>query len=147
MPLWLAYLLCVAAVYRLTRLAVKDDFPPVLWLRDRLAGGWRPLTAAERAQLSADPLRSAVSWAGDVQDIDHQDGNGKTASRYARRMAWVPEWLADLVSCPWCASGWIALAVTAYAWAALDWFGWTLALLWWMAVWAGASLIASKRWA
>ena len=38
------------ATYRLTRLVVADTFPPVLWLRDRLAGGWRPLTAKEQEQ-------------------------------------------------------------------------------------------------
>lgn len=100
MPVWLTLLLMVLAVYRVTRLAVMDTFPPVLWLRDRIAGGWRPLTPGELAVRSTLPALQ-------VTQID-----GKWC-RYITRVHWSPQWLADLASCAWCASGWIAGAVTA----------------------------------
>jgi hypothetical protein len=57
------------ATYRATRLVVRDDFPPIRWVRHRV----------ER-------------WAG----------------RSPRR-----EWVGDLATCHWCASGWISLALLA----------------------------------
>lgn len=112
MPVWLIMLLMVFTTYRLTRLVVQDTFPPVLWLRDRIAGGWRPLTPGELAawsgRQSTDPAVAARSMAVlPVQEID-----GKQC-RYVIRARWSPQWLADLVSCAWCASGWVAGAVTA----------------------------------
>jgi hypothetical protein len=56
----------------------------------------------------------------------------------------VPQWIADLLSCPWCASGWIALAVTAGTWA---WVGLPMPVLVWFAVWAVGALIAGQEWA
>lgn len=147
MPLWLLYLLTVAAVFRLTRLGIRDDFPPVLWLRDRLAGGWRPLTPKE-VQQQVDweavhandphaPLPAYLAY-GHTLEIDGVE------NRFIRRASWSPYWLAELVSCPWCLSGWISGAMTA----ALDLnqsvpdpalFG--------VAVWGGAALLASRPWA
>lgn len=121
------YLAAVIAVYRLTRLGVKDDFPPILWLRDRLAGGWRPLTPKEQGE----------KWQ-DEQDI------GGVRSRYVHRATWSPYWLAELVSCPWCLSGWISGAVTAL----LD-LNQSLPdpVLFGFGVWGGAALLASRKWA
>ena len=49
------------------------------------------------------------------------------------------EWFGDLVSCHWCASGWLALgivfATTVFHAVPLPW-------LTWGAVWAGAAIIA-----
>jgi hypothetical protein len=101
MPVWLTLALLVLAVYRLTRLAVRDTFPPVLWLRDRIAGGWRPLTPGELVA----PM--SVPWRSQQQEIDG------VMSRYVVRWKRSPQWLADLASCVWCASGWITGAVTA----------------------------------
>lgn len=54
----LLLLVMALATYRLTRLVVEDTFPPVLWLRDRVAGGWRPLTLAEHERyVAASPRR------------------------------------------------------------------------------------------
>ena len=132
MDMWLLLVVMSLAVYRGTRLVVEDTFPPVLWVRDRLAGGWRPLTEAERARAAT------VSPPWLMQDVDGE------ASRYVYRWPWVPQWLADLLSCPWCASGWVAAGVTAGAWATV---GLPVPLLVWAAVWAAGALLAAQEWA
>jgi hypothetical protein len=143
MDIWLLLVVMSLATYRLTRLLVADTFPPVLWLRDRLVGGWRPLTEPEQEQGVAD----ARAWEDEeepwpvrfpVQQID-----GVT-NRYVERWSWSPYWLAELMSCPWCASGWIAAAVTAGTWAAV---GLPVPLLVWGAVWAAGALLAAQEWA
>ncbi|MEV0323036.1 DUF1360 domain-containing protein [Streptomyces sp. NPDC050658] len=103
-------LVMILAAYRLTRLVVKDQFPPLLWVRHKLAGG----------------------WAGPAQDVP------------VHRARWSPQWLADLVTCSWCASAWVSLGVlgcTATVVAI------PLPVLTWLAVWAGAALLASQDWA
>jgi uncharacterized protein DUF1360 len=90
------------AVARLTRLVVKDTFPPVLWARDRLAGGWRPLTGAEWEDLR----KSGREKYRPTQAIDGIE------NRYVTRVKWSPFWLAELITCPWCASGWITGGLT-----------------------------------
>lgn len=137
MPTWLLVSLMVLAVFRLTRLVVNDDFPPVLWLRDRLVGGWRPLTEKEWAAVRDRDTVTAFK----VQDVDH--GHGPVGSRYLTRARWVPQWLADLLSCPWCASGWIALGLTVGV--ALT-VGVPAPLIVWPAVWGGGALLASRQW-
>jgi len=138
MPVWLLFVFMCLATYRCTRLVVKDDFPPVLWARDRLVGGWRPLTTAEQETVRAQPGGNQPFPMQEIDGIPH---------RWNTRRSWSPAWLADLISCPWCASGWVSLIITLYTWAITDGFGWTALLLWWLAVWASASLIASKSWA
>ena len=136
MPLWLLLLAMSLAAYRLTRLIVKDTFPPVLAARDRLAGEWRALTSEERR-------RMAEGWRpGRIGDVDY--GQGKVASRYLVRKSWSPYWLAELVSCAWCASGWVSGAVTA----ATDLTvgvpaPWAVGF----AVWGASALLASRSWA
>ena len=49
-------------------------------------------------------------------------------------------WLGELVTCLWCASGWVSLALVVTVWAL---HGLAVPLLWWFAVWAGGSLITS----
>jgi len=100
MPLWLLLLLMVATAYRLTRLIVKDTFPPLLWVRDRLAGGWRIATVEEFND-------------ADIELHQRDLGHGEVSARYSKRVSWSPYWLAELLSCLWCASGWVSGAVTA----------------------------------
>ena len=145
MEIWLLLVLMSLATYRLTRLIVEDVFPPVLWLRDRLAGGWRPLTAKEQEKYVTDvaavvegPVASPHPELGALMRTDGQ------VSRYVRRAKWSPFWLAELLSCPWCASGWVALAVTAGVWAVV---GLPVPLLVWLATWAVGALIAAQEWA
>ena len=127
--IWFTALVLVLTVYRATRLIVKDTFPPVLWLRDRIAGGWRPLTEPE--------LR------GNVQFRHTQEIKG-VKNRWVERPRWSPHWLAELITCPWCASGWITgvvvLATDLTTGLPLPW-------LYGPAVWGAAALLASQEWA
>ncbi|MFJ8538174.1 DUF1360 domain-containing protein [Streptomyces sp. NPDC093591] len=132
METWLLLIMLSLATYRLTRLVVEDTFPPVLWLRDRLVGGWRPLTEAEWEHVRS----KGVPWK--TQAIDGVE------NRWVERKKWSPYWLAELLSCPWCASGWVALALTAGTWAVV---GLPVPLLVWFAVWAAGALIAAQDWA
>jgi hypothetical protein len=120
--------------YRLTRLVVADTFPPVLWLRDRLVGGWRPLTEKEWEQ-----LRSAASKPWKTTAIDDVE------NRWVERGRWVPHWLADLLSCPFCASGWIGAGVVAATWFAPA--GLSVPVLCWVTVWAVGGILAAQEWA
>ena len=130
MDTWLLLVLMSLAVYRLTRLTVEDTFPPVLWVRDRLAGGWRPLAGGEAFR---------------DDDLSYQLIDGDP-HRYVERWRWVPQWLADLLSCPFCASGWIAVGVTGGVWAWLS-PSVPLVLLLWVAAWALGGLLAAQEWA
>lgn len=125
----LYYFVMVLASYRLTRLVTKDTFPPILWLRDRLAGGWREATQSELDN--------------GIKDIKTFDGEPNI---YVQRVRWSPQWLADLISCAWCSSGWVTLAVTAVVWTMIS-MPMAMIVLVWFAVWAAAALLASQDWA
>jgi hypothetical protein len=133
-PVWLLLLCMVLAAYRLTRLIVKDTFPPVLAVRDRLAGGWRPFTDAEWGQARSGGL-DRLKPTQPIKGVEN---------RYITRASWSPYWLAELVSCAWCASGWISGAVTAAADLTV---GVPAPWLAGFAVWGAASLLASRSWA
>ena len=144
MPTWLLIACMALANYRASRLITKDDFPPVLWLRDHLAGGWRPLTTHEQERYVLPVLKD-----GEAYDTPHSklgslmriDGR---MSRYVRRSKYSPYWLAELVSCPWCVSGWLAAALTLAV--ALT-IGVPAPVLVWGAVWGASALLASREWA
>jgi hypothetical protein len=109
---WLLFVLLVAGTYRLTRLVVKDDFPPIAWARDKI----------QRA-------RSRVYMG---RGSEHGEPNHELY-RY-----W---WLGELVSCHWCASAYIAAGTVGLT---LIWVWLPLPILWWLAVWAGAAVLADK---
>jgi hypothetical protein len=132
---WLLLIVMSLAVYRLTRLVVEDTFPPVLWLRDRLVGGWRPLTVKEQEIVAGQPGGNHPFPLTGVDGVQQ---------RWNTRRRWSPFWLAELLSCPWCASGWVALAVTAGTWATV---GLAVPLLVWPAVWGAGALLAAQEWA
>lgn len=143
---WLFLVLLPAmalTTYRLTRLAVKDDFPPALWLRDRLVGGWRPLTSRELEKYPAAPeyadRDARHGMLGAMMRIDGE------VNRYVVRARWVPHWLADLLSCPFCASGWIGATVVAATWFAPA--GLSVPVLCWFSAWALGGIIAAQDWA
>ena len=50
---WFVFALLCLTAYRATRLLIKDTFPPVLWLRDNLVGGWRPTTESPATRCCA----------------------------------------------------------------------------------------------
>lgn len=125
------------ASYRLTRLVVRDTFPPVLWLRDRLAGGWRPLTLKEE-----DDPRMIGTITDRTPYLADDDDEGRV--RYVTRWKHSPYWLAELITCPWCASAYISGLITL----AVDLTtGIPAPYLVGVAVWGGAALLASKEWA
>ena len=137
MSLPLLLLVMSLATYRLTRFVVEDDFPPMLWLRYKLAGGWRPLDEVDTAVYKRLKAQGHdTGW-----NVEKIDG---VPHEYVRRARRVPQWIADLISCPWCASGWIALVVTAGTWATV---GLPVPLLVWPAVWGAGALIAAQEWA
>lgn len=129
--------------YRLTRLVVADTFPPALWLRDRLVGGWRPLTLKESERnplpVMEEGQSATVARLGGLTVIDGQ------MNRYVERARWVPHWLTDLLSCPFCTSGWIGAAVVAGAWFAPA--GLSVPVLCWFSVWAIGGALAAQEWA
>lgn len=133
MPLWLLSIVLVFGSYRLTRLITKDDFPPVLWARDRLAGGWRPLTEREWSQ-----FREEGHTEFKTTTLD-----GET-NRWVQRASWSPYWLADLVTCPWCASAYVSLGLVG---GTALWVGLPVPLLMWLGVWAASAVLASQEWA
>lgn len=133
--MWLLLVVMSLATYRGTRLVVEDTFPPVLWLRDRLVGGWRPLTLREQ--------EGAVRQSGGDRPFPLTEVDG-VQQRWITRRSWSPFWLADLLSCPWCASGWVAAGVTAGTWAVV---GLPVPLLVWAAVWGAGGLLAAREWA
>lgn len=142
MPSWLVILLLCVASWRLTRLIVKDDFPPILWIRDRVCGGWRPLTSKEQgevASLQTLPLNKIDEARKFWQMTMSDDGQ-----RYVYRWVWVPDWLAELLSCPWCASGWVSAALVAVTSGTV---GLPAPFLVWPAVWGASALLASRSWA
>jgi hypothetical protein len=131
MPTWLMLIVLSLATTRFTRLVTKDDFPPILWVRDRLAGGWRPLTEPEHLAPMSAPWR-----------CQQQEING-VMSRYVVRKSWSPYWLAELITCPWCSSAYIAAALVSGAAIIV---GLPAPLLCWPAVWMAGALLASREW-
>lgn len=106
MNLWLFLILApmqILAVYRLTRLMTVDEFPPLLWFRDKACGGWRPATEKEEARLDKEP----------GQFIRDDEG---VLQFYARRSRFSNAFLAKLFSCPFCLSFWISAGVVCGAW-------------------------------
>lgn len=123
---WLLLFLLSLGTYRLTRLVVLDTFPPILWARDRLVGGWREVTEQER--------EAGIS--------DGTDSEGDSL-KYNVPVSWSPFWLRELLSCPWCASGWLAgLLVGSTAVVSSV----PLPALFWLASWALGALLASQEW-
>lgn len=135
---WFTLLVLALAAYRITRLITRDDFPPLLWLRDRVVGGWRPLTQKEWAEARR------AGGGGLKQFAPTQDIEGQGHSRYVYRASWVPEWLAELWGCPWCVSAYVSGALVALTDVTV---GVPRPWLTAVAVWALAALLASREWA
>jgi hypothetical protein len=141
MPVWLLILLMTVAAYRLTRLVIRDTFPPVLWLRDHLAGGWRDLTEPEADTFwGGTELRQRLVASKLYEEGDADNG----PTRYVVRWKHSPYWLAELLTCPWCASAYVSGAVTLGVDLTV---GIPAPYLVGVAVWGGAAFLASKEWA
>ena len=88
MPVWLTYLLICLTTFSLTRLAIKDTFPPVAWPRERILNWLEP----------------------DVEWIARRPGARPHLGPLGRTLAY-------LMTCPWCMSVWIgALVVYGFTW-------------------------------
>lgn len=137
-------LLCLAA-YRLTRLVTRDTFPPVLWLRDRLAGGPRQPSRAELYHPSyPNDLEPGCSRAvPGLKGIWYLGNDGETLVHRAP-VSWSPHWLGELITCPWCASAYVSGALVAVTDVV---YGLPVPWLTGLAVWAVAALLAGQEWA
>lgn len=126
------------ATFILTKLVVDLDFPPVLWLRDRVIGGWRPLTLSEtdRLQRSIATPGSDLGWTW--QEIDGE------RHLWVARTPWVPLFFAELMGCPWCVSAWMAAGVTTGVWAVA---GLQVPVLYGLSTWALGALLAQHDYA
>ena len=82
MPVWLLYAVISLVTFRVTRLIVKDTFPPVGVPRDHLINWWAP-------------------------DGDWVDEHPKAMPHWGA----VGRSLRYLFTCPWCMSVWVAPGV------------------------------------
>jgi hypothetical protein len=135
---WFLLAVMSLATFILTKLVVDLDFPPVLWLRDRVVGGWRPLTLAEANELRGAILTpdAKVSW--DWSDL------GGERQRWNDRSPWIPLFFSELMSCPWCVSAWMAAGVTGGTWLII---GLPVPVLMWFGSWALGALMAQHDYA
>lgn len=124
---WFALAAMSLATFILTKLVVDLDFPPVLWVRDRVVGGWRPLTMKED--------RTKEFGVSVIDGVDH---------RHVVRTPWIPLFFAELMSCPWCVSGWLSAGIVTGTWAVT---GLPVPLLLWPASWALGALLAQHDYA
>lgn len=142
---WFLLVVLTLTAYRATRLIVRDTFPPVLWLRDLLAGGPRKPTRAEMYHDNyPNDLEPGVSQlAPGMRGVWYLGPDGGTLV-HRSKADWSPYWLAELITCPWCASAYVSGALVLVT----D-LTYGLPVPWLMggAVWAGAALLASREWA
>lgn len=139
---WFLLAAMALATFILTKLVVDLDFPPVLWLRDRVVGGWRPLTLAEAQNHPLPVVREGqivhTAWLGAVTQTEGE------LERQAVRIPWIPLFFAELMSCPWCVSAWMAAGVTGGTWLTV---GLPVPVLMWAATWALGALMAQHDYA
>lgn len=131
------------ATFILTKLIVDLDFPPVLWIRDRVIGGWRRPTLAEQHHPSyptGELAEHAIRAVHDLGTFCLIDGEIHIWRSRSRR---VPLFFSELMSCPWCVSGWVSLAVVSGTWGLLSL---PVPVLMWPAVWALGALLAQHEW-
>ena len=138
----LALIMMALATFILTKLVVDLSFPPVLWLRDRVVGGWRPLTMAEGELLrSKDKPMGALGFP--VKPFATSEENGESF-RWVDRSPRVPLFFAELMSCPWCVSAWLSAGTVAGTWLTV---GLPVPVLYWPATWALGALLAQHDYA
>lgn len=140
---WWALAALSLTTFILTKLVVDLSFPPVLWLRDRVVGGWRQLTLAETEDLRLSRSGTAGALGFPVKPFATSEQDGETL-RYVDRTPWVPLFFAELMSCPWCVSAYVSAAVVAGTWLAI---GLPVPVLMWPAAWALGALLAQHDYA
>lgn len=99
--LWL--IVTALAAYRVTRLLIRDDFPPVMavrsWLLDRWPGD---LTVFDPSEVD---VRAMTVHATGVPVAPIEDDDLGTLF-----VAVAPHWIGNLIECPWCLGFWVSLA-------------------------------------
>lgn len=117
---WLILLIFTSlSTYRLTRLVVEDDFPLVRIPREWVVGEKTPLVWDEQG----------MKWTG---------------GEYVKHKGRWYFWFGELITCPWCASGWISLGwivLVAQSDKSGTFSEW---LLLWISTWALGSITAAK---
>jgi hypothetical protein len=139
---WFLLAVMSLATFILTKLVVDLDFPPVLWLRDRVVGGWRPLTLAEAQKSPLPVVREGqivhTAWLGAMTQTEG------VLEREVIRTPWIPLFFSELMSCPWCTSGWLSAGVTGGTWLIA---GLPVPVLMWLGSWALGALMAQHDYA
>ena len=109
--IWWVTVVLTLTTFRLTRLIVKDTFPPVGWPRDKIVGWLNPDDDWKVEWLAARELRGEPF-------VDPPGGHLGAVGRS----------LAYLLTCPWCMSTWVggALVLAAQHWVSvpLPWLVW-----------------------
>ena len=123
----LVLVVAALAVHRLTRLIVADTvLDPVRW---RLLARW-----------PADDTTFTADWV----TVDDTTTGGAPVVELDTPGLWAatePHWLGTLITCVWCASMWVAAAVTVVLWAAGPIV--LPAVVWWLLPFALSSVAAT----
>lgn len=140
---WFALAAMSLATFILTKLIVDLDFPPVLWLRDRVVGGWRLPTLAQTYHESypvgelEEGVTKVVPRVGMFTLVDGEIHVWNTRNKR------IPYFFAELMSCPWCVSAYAAAAVVTGTWLTI---GLPAPVLMWLCTWATGALLAQHDW-
>lgn len=126
MPYWLTFALLAFASFRLTRLIVKDDFPPIAAFRSYIQ---RARPAVRKQGLAVRASNGHV----ERYDLDGGDPNEDP---------WRWWWAGELVSCHWCVSAYVAAGAVACVDITA---GVPMPVLWAFATW-GAAAVLTDRW-
>lgn len=116
-------------VARATRLVVADTFPPIMAVRTWLYG------LGHRVEWVEDLGGTSSVSLGLKEAVTKIMGTPPT-TRTVVNTRWA--WLGELVTCAWCASGWLSLG--AVAWAARV-TSLPLPVAWWGATWLLGAVI------
>lgn len=131
------------ATFILTKLVVDLDFPPIVWLRGQVIGGWQPLSSTQKMDPKNKPASPVGIHTEDGLNPGIQVFDGEPYWYIVRRH-WIPYFFAGLVECPWCVSGWLSAGLVTGTWAVT---GLPVPLLYWPSVWALGALLAQHDYA
>ena len=167
---WLTVALVVLATWRITRLIIRDDFPPVAHLRDRILARWP--TEANRyyasevddptAEITAIRIPRRRRWRlpasrivlyeqaitvaiNDGHPYGTDDDTGETILFGDQHPTWSPvesTAIGTLITCVYCAGFWISVIAVLTVWAATP-AGTLPAVGWWAAPWALSAVVVA----
>lgn len=131
----------VLAVWRLTRLVTRDDFPPIKAAREWILRRW----PSGDTTFTADEVEPSVPDDSDLPLPFSGEGRVRGSGRpvFWNGEEWQSSddhWQGKLISCLWCSSVWLAGGVMALN----PWRGWVAWLLSVLAVAGAAALVAIR---